>query len=60
MPGCVRADGGSVLDGSTDVEVVGRICNDIETVGVRVMEAIIDRDMLSYTVAIAFAREEVR
>jgi hypothetical protein len=46
-PGCVRADGGSVLEGRTDVEVAGGICNHIETVGVRVTEAIIERDMLS-------------
>lgn len=45
-PGCVRADGGSVLEGRIDVEVTGGICSGIETVGVREMEAIIERDML--------------
>jgi len=49
-----------VLDGRIEVEVAGGICNDIETVGVKVMDAILERDMLSYTVAIAFARDEVR
>lgn len=59
-PGCVWADGGSVMEGRMDVEVAGGICKNMETVGVRVMGAIIEREMPSYTVAIAVAREDVR
>ena len=60
IPGCVRADGGSLLEGRTDVDVTGGICREMETEGVRVTEAIMEREILPYTVAIAFASDDIR